>query len=141
MNRKVLYGILGVAVLGVGGWFTFQALSSSLVYFLLPHEYASSAADYDGRRLRLGGIVEHGSLNFNDDTVRLDFQISDSQLSYPVSHRGSPPALFTEGVGVVVEGSFVEGVFHSDNLLVRHSEVYEVGDDGIDDAELREFLK
>lgn len=128
-------------MLGVAAWFTYQALNTSLVYFLLPQDYAASAQQYENRRLRLGGIVMPGSLDFDDQNVRLNFFIADSQLAYPVSHRGTPPALFAESVGVVVEGRFVDGVFESDNLLVRHSEIYEVDEGHIDDDELREALK
>lgn len=141
MNRKVIYALAATAVLGLAGFFTYQALSSSLVYFMLPGEYAQQSAQYVDRRVRLGGIVAPGSMQMDEQNVRLNFVIADSQLGYPVSHAGSPPALFTEGVGVVVEGSFEDGVFHSDNLLVRHSEVYEVDDGHIDDDELREALK
>lgn len=141
MNRKLIYSIAGVAVLGLAGFFTYQALSSSLVYFMLPGEYAQQEAQYVDRRVRLGGIVAPGSMDMDEQNVRLNFVIADSQMGYPVSHAGSPPALFTEGVGVVVEGTFAEGVFHSDNLLVRHSEVYEVEEGHIDDDELREALK
>ena len=141
MNRKVIYAIAGVAVLGLAGFFTYQALSSSPVYFMLPGEYAQQSAPYVERRVRLGGIVAPGSMQMDEENVRLHFVIADSQLGYPVSHAGSPPALFTEGVGVVVEGKFEDDVFHSDNLLVRHSEVYEVDEGHIDDEELREALK
>ena len=143
MSRKLVYGILGVAVLGLAGYFTYQALTSSLVYFLLPGEYAQQQASYVDRRMRLGGIVAPDTLDMDEENVRLNFMITDSQTAYPVSHAGSPPALFSEGVGVVVEGKFGDdGVFHSDNLLVRHSEVYEVDEGGhIDDVQLRESLK
>lgn len=142
MNRKLIYVLAGVVVLGLAGYFTFQALNSSLVYFLLPGEYAEQQASYVDRRVRLGGIVAPGTMNMDEENVRLNFVLADSQQGYPVSHAGTPPALFSEGVGVVVEGRFEDGVFHSDSLLVRHSEVYEVDDEGhIDDEALREALK
>lgn len=141
MNRKWIYAIAGVAVLGLAGYFTYQALSSSLVYFMLPGEYQQQEASYVNRRVRLGGIVAPGSMRMDEENVRLNFVLADSRMGYPVVHAGSPPALFTEGVGVVVEGTFEDGVFYSDNLLVRHSEVYEVEDDHIDDEALREALK
>lgn len=119
----------------------YSALSDSLVYFILPNEYAREINQYEGRRIRLGGIVSPESMDFDEQAVRLNFRISDSLQEYAVRHRGAPPALFQEGVGVVVEGEFVDGVFQSDNLLVRHSEVYEVGDGPIDDVALREALK
>lgn len=130
-----------MGLLGVAGWFTFQALSNSLVYFLLPGEYAAQAGNMGDRRLRLGGIVEHASLVFDERAIIVHFNITDSATAFPVEHRGTPPNLFQEGVGVVVEGRFEDGVFRSDNLLVRHSEVYEVQDGPIDDEQLREALK
>lgn len=137
----MIYIALAAAVLGAAAWMLYSALNNSLVYFILPNEYAREVNQYEDRRIRLGGIVSPESMNFDEQQVRLNFLIADSLQDYPVSHRGAPPALFQEGVGVVVEGQFVAGVFQSDNLLVRHSEVYEVGEDGIDNVALREALK
>lgn len=86
--------------------------------------------------------MEKGSVRNDSEDLRLYFTISDSIQSYPVSHYGTPPDLFKEGTGVVVEGKFVEGVFISDNLLIKHSEVYEAPKDGKIDLEvLKESLE
>lgn len=103
----------------------YQALSSSLVYFILPSEYAQNPAEFEGRRLRLGGFVEEGSVVYDDRNLQLAFQITDRVASYPVAYAGAPPDLFQEATGVVVEGAFDGTVFVSDNVLVKHSEVYE----------------
>ncbi len=139
--KRWIYGTLGVGVLVFAGFLIQRALDASLVYFILPSEYAAEPADYDDRRIRLGGIVLDGSVAFDDQNLLLAFQVTDSLQTYPVQHYGTPPELFQENTGVVVEGRFEDGVFVSDNLLVKHSEQY-VAAEGhtIDLDELRESL-
>lgn len=140
MNRRSLYAVAGVAVLAVAGWMIYQALSTSLVFFVLPSEYTQNPAQFEDRRIRLGGIVVNDSVTFEDNSLRLTFLISDSLQSLPVTHYGAPPELFREGMGVVVEGQFKEGGFASDNLLVRHTEVYHPDGTPIDNEALRQAL-
>jgi len=90
----------------------------------------------------LGGIVEETSVRFDDQALLLNFYITDSVERYAVQHYGTPPELFRENTGVVVEGGFQNGMFVSDNLLVKHTEVYEAPEDGkIDLDMLRESLE
>ncbi len=121
----------------------YQALSSSLVYFILPSEYAANPGEFEGRRLRLGGFVEAGSVNYDDRNLQLAFKITDRLHSYPVYYQGAPPNLFQEETGVVVEGSFDGNTFVGDNLLIKHSEVYQAPEDGgpIDLEALKETLQ
>ena len=120
----------------------FQALSTSLVYFILPNEHAADPGQYDGRRIRLGGIVAPGTMAFDERDLRLTFLVTDGLVAYPVRHTGAPPELFKENTGVVVEGKFEDGTFLSDNVLVKHTEVYEAEPEGhIDIERLRESLK
>lgn len=141
-RKRLVYSALGVAVLAIAGFLIYQALNESLVYFVLPSEYAANAAQYENRMVRLGGIVEKGSVSFNQSDVRLVFNVSDSIETFQVSHYGAPPELFQEETGVVVEGHFENGVFMSDNVLVKHSEVYRVPEDGhINLDDLREALQ
>jgi cytochrome c-type biogenesis protein CcmE len=141
ISKRALYAVAGVAVLAVAGWMIYQALSNSLVYFILPSEYAQNPAQFEDRRIRLGGIVAQDSVRFDHDTLQLTFLISDSLQSYPVVHYGAPPELFREGMGVVIEGTFKDGGFASDNLLVKHSEVYEAEGGHIDNEALRRALR
>lgn len=141
MKRKWGYAVAGVAVLVIAGAMIFQALTTSLVYFVLPNEYAAEPDRYDAGRLRLGGIVADQSVLFDESDLRLTFQVTDGLVSYPVSHFGAPPDLFQENVGVVIEGHFEGDTFMSDNVLVRHSEVYEAEGGAIDVELLRESLK
>jgi cytochrome c-type biogenesis protein CcmE len=141
-GRRALYALLGVGVLGAAGFMIFQALSTSLVYFILPNEYASNPAQYEDRRIRLGGLVAPESVLFDDRELQLTFLVTDGISQYPVRHTGAPPELFKENAGVVIEGRFVSETFVSDNLLIKHSEVYEAPEDGhIDIEALRESLQ
>lgn len=141
--KRWIYGLLGVGVLVFAGVLIQRALSDSLVYFILPSEYAAAPDEYQDRRIRLGGIVSPGTVAFDDVELRLAFDVTDSLETYPVRHTGTPPELFQENTGVVVEGSFEDGVFVSDNLLVKHSEVYEAPEYGekIDIEELKDTLQ
>ena len=121
----------------------YQALSSSLVYFVLPSEYAANPSEYEGRRLRLGGFVEPGSVNYDDQNLQLAFRVTDRFQSYPVYYKGAPPNLFKEDTGVVIEGGFDGDTFQGDNLLIKHSEVYEAPAEGepVDLETLRDTLQ
>ena len=143
MRKKLVYGLLGVAVLSVAGWLIAQALQSSLVYFVLPSEYARDATSFEGRRVRLGGLVEPGTVAFDPARLQLTFAVTDSLQSYQVRYGGAPPDLFQENGGVVIEGRFEEGVFVGDNLLIKHSENYRPPEDGepVDVEALRESLR
>lgn len=125
MRKKIVYAVLGLAVLGVAGFMIVKALDNSLVYFVLPNEYAKDPQGFAGRRIRLGGLVEPGTVDFNAKTLKLSFVITDSIDSYPVSYQGAPPDLFKADQGVVVEGKFENGTFVGDQLLVKHSSNYQ----------------
>lgn len=141
--KKTVYGVSGVAILIIAGFLIYQALSSSLVYFILPSEFAANPTQYEDRRIRLGGIVAPESVQYDDQNLQLAFQITDSYQTYTVQHVGAPPELFRENTGVVVEGSFEGQTFKSDELLIKHSEVYEPPADGqpLDIEELKETLQ
>ena len=142
--KRFAYALAAVAVLTGAGFMIYQALATSLVYFILPNEYAADPDQYEGRRIRLGGLVEAGTIAFDDESLHLRFNVTDSLETYPVSHRGTPPDMFQENTGVVIEGRFADdGVFMSDELLIRHSEVYQAPPPGepVDVEALRESLR
>lgn len=142
--KKLVYSIAGIVVLGLAGFFIYRSINSSLVYFVLPSEYAANPNDYVGKRIRLGGIVESNSIKFDDKSLELKFVVTDSINSYPVSHYGAPPQLFKENTGVVIEGKFDGDTFKSDEVLVKHSEVYTPAENGgnhYDIDELRDALQ
>jgi Cytochrome c-type biogenesis protein CcmE len=78
-----------------------------------------------GTRIRLGGLVETGSVKRGDGST-VTFTITDTIGTVPVTYTGILPDLFREGQGVVAEGAFVAGdpVFVADTVLAKHDETY-----------------
>ncbi|MDC9701049.1 MAG: cytochrome c maturation protein CcmE [Alphaproteobacteria bacterium] len=77
-----------------------------------------------GFRLRLGGLVEEGSVDRSSGKM-VSFRVTDLKQSILVRYTGILPALFREGQGVVVEGILGnEGVFIADRVMAKHDEVY-----------------
>jgi cytochrome c-type biogenesis protein CcmE len=122
--KKLIYSIAGIAILGLAGFLIYRAMQSGLTYFILPSEYAQHQDRYENRRVQLGGIVEPESVNFNEETLLLNFNITDTIQTYAVNYTGAPPELFQDGTGIVIEGKFDGNVFVSDSVKVKHSEEY-----------------
>ena len=125
MSRKRLrlYLVLAsLAVLGVAATLVLRALDQELVFFLSPAEIASKAPAA-GQQIRLGGLVETGTVEKSGETVA--FSVTDLTNTVKVTYRGLLPDLFREGQGVVVEGAFDgSGQFVARQVLAKHDETY-----------------
>lgn len=125
MKRKTrrLYTVCGgLCLLGVAAALALTAMEDSLVFFYAPSDIAARDIP-PGRTVRVGGLVEAGSVERDGATIR--FRITDTAASTPVRYTGLLPDLFREGQGVVAEGRFApDGAFAADSLLARHDETY-----------------
>ena len=122
-KRKRLWLLLGsLAVLGVAVALVLSALSDNLVFFYSPTQVAEKHPGA-GQRLRIGGLVEQGSVKKDGQEVR--FVVTDLKQTLPVVYRGLLPDLFREGQGVVAEGTLgADGVFTAREVLAKHDEKY-----------------
>ncbi len=117
----IVVGLVGVAVAAV---LILNAFRSNLVFFFSPSQVAAKEAPV-GRSFRLGGLVQKGSLQRQDDGVTVRFLVTDTVETIPVVYSGILPDLFREGQGVVAQGRLGEdGVFHADEVLAKHDENY-----------------
>ena len=86
-------------------------------------------------------MVLPGTLKWDAKSLDLRFTLSDGQASVPVRHRGTPPDLFAEGRGAVVEGTWShDGYFQATTILAKHSEEYKAPHDE-NQAGYKELLK
>ena len=110
-------------VLGIAVGLVLNALRDSIVFFSTPVMVAEKHIPA-GKRFRLGGLVEPGSL-VRGDHLAVSFKVSDGSATLPVAYQGILPDLFREGQGVVAEGSLDQaGVFKADTVLAKHDETY-----------------
>ena len=112
-----LLALVGAVVLAMWG------LSDRAAYFVTPSDIAAGKAT-DGTAIRLGGMVDKGSLRREADGVTIHFTVSDVNATTPVRYRGITPDLFREGSGVVAEGRMEERLFVADSILAKHDERY-----------------
>jgi cytochrome c-type biogenesis protein CcmE len=112
-----------LAVLAFAAGLVMYSLRDSIVFFSTP----SMAAEQHiaaGKRFRLGGLVQPGSLKCGDGGA-VTFDVADGSASMPVAYKGLLPDLFREGQGVVAEGALdASGVFKADTVLAKHDETY-----------------
>jgi cytochrome c-type biogenesis protein CcmE len=112
-----------LAVLAVALLLVLNAMRDSIMFFSTPSMVAEKHIPA-GRRFRLGGLVEKGSL-VHGDNLAVSFSVADGSSRLPVSYKGILPDLFREGQGVVAEGALdAAGVFRADTVLAKHDENY-----------------
>jgi len=121
-RRMTLIGISG-AVLVVAVALVLSAMRNSIVFFHSPSEVAQDHLA-PGTRIRIGGLVEPGSLK-RGDNLNISFKVTDGKNDIPVRYQGIVPDLFREGQGVVAEGKVAPGgTFIADTVLAKHDERY-----------------
>jgi cytochrome c-type biogenesis protein CcmE len=128
----VSIGVL-VLVLAAGGIVLTKFLTSSLDYYCNVDEIGHKSGCEEGRRLRIQGTVDEGSLTTSGGVTK--FKITFNRVTYPVVYDGDPGGLFQECIPVVVHGVFKDGVFDGDEVEVKHSNEYEAkNQDRLDEA-------
>ncbi len=122
-KRRRLYLLLaGMLALAAAAALVLVAFRENIVFFYSPTEVLEKRVSPE-TRIRIGGLVEEGSVVRNGDSVT--FRVTDLANGLPVSYAGALPDLFREGQGVVAEGALrADGVFVATQVLAKHDETY-----------------
>ncbi len=131
-NRRRVVAVVAIAIaVGVLTYLAFGGIGENLVYYWSPTELLDSGDRAVGASIRLGGLVAPGSIVRSGDGLTLDFAVTDGRNSIPVSAKAVPPAMFREGIGVVVEGTLgTDGRFETHRLMVKHDNEYRAPGEG-----------
>ena len=121
-HQRLTLIVLAIVAVGAAVLLAMWGLADRAAYFRTPADIVAGKAA-DGEPIRLGGMVEKGSLKRSDGTS-VTFVVSDGAARVPVTYRGILPDLFREGSGMVAEGRMARGTFAADMILAKHDERY-----------------
>jgi cytochrome c-type biogenesis protein CcmE len=112
-----IFAVLGAVLLAMWG------LKDRAAYFYPPADVVAGKAD-PGKAMRLGGMVQKGSVERDPDGITTRFTVEDGDARVSVVFKGIVPDLFREGSGLVAEGRLEGRTFVADNILAKHDERY-----------------
>ena len=122
-RRKMLVAMVVFGV-GIATVLALTAFDENLMYFYSPTEIHAGKAPAD-RAIRVGGLVVDGSVRREQNSLAVQFDLTDNAAVVPVSYTGILPDLFREGQGIVAMGRIDnEGLFVADEVLAKHDENY-----------------
>jgi cytochrome c-type biogenesis protein CcmE len=124
-NQRLTLLILATAAVLAAVLLAMSALKDQASYFYSPSDVTAKGLPLD-RSVRVGGMVQRGSIQRQADGVTIRFLVGDgSGATIPVDYRGIVPELFREDSGVIAEGRFrPDGRFAAAEILARHDENY-----------------
>lgn len=121
----LIAGVAGFAII------ILSTLNNHLLFFITPTDImgdmmtTKKQAIKQGKEIRLGGLVEIGSICYVNGGKTIEFVVTDYTHKIPVSYHGIAPDLFREGQGVIAEGTIDgQGQFTARRILAKHDENY-----------------
>jgi len=123
VKSRIFFLISSLLLAAIIIFFIFRSLEENVVYFFSPTEIYKKNDISLNEKFRIGGLVKNGSIEQNENTI--NFIITDLKNEIIVSYSGLVPNLFSEGKGVVAEGSLKDKkYFVADKILAKHDENY-----------------
>ena len=117
---------VGLAVLGVAiaAAFTLRAFQDNMMFFVEISDVVQGNHPSE-RNFRIGGLVVGGSMQREEGSLDMSFEVTDTACTLPVQYSGVLPDLFREGQGVVAHGRLNDdGVFVAEKIMAKHDEDY-----------------
>ncbi|MEZ4456600.1 MAG: cytochrome c maturation protein CcmE [Gemmatimonadales bacterium] len=131
MKAGTKFALGATVIVAAIGMLIYTGVSQTGVYFLSPSELvARTEADpsFHDVGLKVGAKVVRGTIKRDPAAQRIDFQVSDSTASFPVTYVGLVPDTFTDAneIEVILSGKLGrDGVFHATEVLAKCGSRYE----------------
>lgn len=122
-HKRLTFVVIAMALVGLATGLVLFALGDGVSLFHSPTDIVKKQPKPE-QRIRLGGLVEEGSVKREEGSAVVHFIVTDLESTVPVTYEGLLPDLFREGQGIVAEGRVVDGVFVASEVLAKHDENY-----------------
>lgn len=121
---KFLIG--GLLILGAIAYVTISSFQTNAIYYLTLKEMYAQKSSIVNQPVRINAPLDKTSIQFDDKTLTLKFDMKDGDLVLPVVYKGVKPDTFEQGESVVAEGKLgADGVFQASTILVKCPSKYE----------------
>lgn len=123
---KAKFLIGGLVILGAIAYVTFSSFQANAIYYLTLKEFDAQRSSLIGQPIRINAPLDKTSIQFDDKTLLLKFNLKEDGLVLPVVYKGVKPDTFEQGESVVAEGRVgTDGVFQASTILVKCPSKYE----------------
>ena len=125
MKKNLLLVLFGISLIVFA---SIRIASNNTIYYYTTSEAIENITAISSERIKLGGFVVSESVSKGsiDET---NFEITDGNKTIKIVFDGFIPELFQDEMGVILDGYFVNNIFYSDDMLVKHDNEY-VSEDG-----------
>ncbi|MFT6341036.1 MAG: cytochrome c-type biogenesis protein CcmE [Alcanivorax sp.] len=125
VRKQRLILVISILVgLAIACGLMFYALRQNINLFFTPQQVMAGEAPLD-TQMRVGGLVEEGSVVRDQETLDVQFVLTDGKGSFTVHYQGILPDLFREGQGIVANGTLIStNRFEAEEVLAKHDETY-----------------
>lgn len=125
---KAKFVIGALLILGAIAYVTISSFQTNAIYYLTLQELNAQRGSLINQPVRVNAPLDKSSIQFDDKTLVLKFNLKEDNLVLPVVYKGAKPDTFEQGESVVVEGKLgQDGTFYASTLLVKCPSKYEAG--------------
>jgi cytochrome c-type biogenesis protein CcmE len=123
-KRKLFVLLFILSILSLVTALVLYALRQNISLFYTPTQVFEGKAPLN-HHIRLGGMVVKGSVVRANNSLSVQFQLTDFKQKLKIAYRGILPDLFREGQGIVVLGQLSDRQhFKANEVLAKHDANY-----------------
>jgi cytochrome c-type biogenesis protein CcmE len=126
MNTYVKFGAMVAVIIGLLAWLAIGSIGDSKTYYKTIAELRQMGDQAKGRRIRVGGDVQAGSIVRNGAEV--SFVIHQEAKTLKVVYSGIDPLpdTFKDGAQALADGKLgPDGMFHASKIQAKCASKYE----------------